>query len=107
REDGSLVEGRDYFAQGDARRRALGVPRVDRAVYAQENGWAVEALCDLADATGDASAREQAVAAARAVDATHRAPGGGWTHAQDERETLHLGDQASLRRALVRLSGTT
>lgn len=45
---GRFAFGHDYFRLDDAGRRALGVPRVDRSVYAQENGLAIAALSTLA-----------------------------------------------------------
>ncbi|MBL9086639.1 MAG: thioredoxin domain-containing protein [Planctomycetia bacterium] len=107
RPDGTSVDGAAYFGRDDAGRRALGMPRIDRAVYAQENGWAVEAMVALATATGDAALLDEAVAAARAVLATHDDGAGGLRHAADDRGPLHLGDQAAFGRAAVALWGAT
>ena len=107
RPDGSSVDGAAYFGRDDAGRRALGMPRIDRAVYAQENGWAVEGLAALATATGDAALLDEAETAARAVFATHDDGAGGLRHAADDRGPLHLGDQAACGRAAVVLWGAT
>src|SRR5260370_5335587 len=48
--DADLVDGKhsaDYFALRDAQRRKLGIPRVDKAIYARENGWAINWLVPL------------------------------------------------------------
>jgi len=97
-----------YFALGDAERRALGLPRVDRAVYADVNGWFVRALCALHRASGDAAALEQAVAAAEQVHATHRLRDGAYAHAAVEpddvaAEPIYLRDQVALGRAFLAL----
>jgi hypothetical protein len=105
--DAGFVEGRAYFALDDAGRRRLGIPRIDRAVYAQENGLFVEALCDAYRATGDATALAEAEAAARAILRSHRDPAGGLRHAAGDAQGLHLGDQTAFGRACVALSDAT
>ena len=105
--DAPFVDGHTYFDLGDAARRRLGLPRVDRAIYAQENGWFIEGLVDLHRASGDPEALRQATAAARAVLATHRDPGGGLRHAATDADGLHLGDQSAFGRACVALADAT
>ena len=63
---GRFVDGHDYFRLDDAGRRALGIPRVDRSVYPQENGLAIAALATLAQVVPD---RTQAQALWRRRDA--------------------------------------
>lgn len=50
---GRFVDGHEYFRLDDAGRRALGIPRVDRSVYPQENGLAIAALATLAQVVPD------------------------------------------------------
>jgi len=107
RPDGRSVDGVAFFGRDAEGRRALGIPRVDEAVYAQENGWAVEALVAWAVAVGDPSALADAVRAARVVLASHGDPAGGLRHAADDRGPLHLGDQVAFGRALVALWSAT
>jgi hypothetical protein len=102
--DGTFVDGRRYFAEDDAGRRRLGMPRVDRAVYAEASGLLVAGLCRLHEATGDAATLDAARAAAERVVATHVAPGGGFRHAADGADPLlHLADQIALGRAFLLL----
>src|SRR5258708_25379202 len=57
-QDADLVDGKhsaDYFALSDAQRRKLGVPRVDKDIYARENGWGIKWLVTLYAATGSKS----------------------------------------------------
>jgi hypothetical protein len=57
-QDADLVEGEhggEYFKLDDAARRAKGIPRVDKHLYARENGWMIAALADLYAVSGDAS----------------------------------------------------
>lgn len=105
--DAAPLDGHAYFALDDAGRRRLGIPRIDRAIYAQENGGFVEALCVLHEATGDPAPLREALAAARAILRTHRDPAGGLRHAAEDRDGLHLGDQAAFGRAAVALFDAT
>lgn len=48
-QDADLHDGEEnapYFKLSDKDRRAQGIPRIDRHVYARENGWMIAALCD-------------------------------------------------------------
>ena len=80
-QDADVVRGRhsaEYFSLGDAERRKRGVPRVDTHLYARENGWAVQALVALYEATGEDAVLEEALAAARWIVAERSLPGGGF-----------------------------
>ncbi|MEQ1354607.1 MAG: DUF255 domain-containing protein, partial [Candidatus Acidiferrum sp.] len=82
-QDADLVEGKhsaEYFALDDAQRRKLGIPRVDKHIYARENGWAITGLVTLYDATGDRATLDEAIRAARWVMANRALPGGGFRH---------------------------
>ena len=62
-QDADVAEGNDrvaYFALDDAMRRASGLPQVDRHLYARENGWMINALCELYAVTDDATTLEEA-----------------------------------------------
>ena len=65
----AATPGDAYYHLADAGRRALGIPRVDRHVYARENGWCILALVDLAEASGDPTCTREAETAARAESA--------------------------------------
>jgi uncharacterized protein YyaL (SSP411 family) len=96
-----------YFALSDSERRRRGVPRVDRSLYARENGWAVEALAELHRAAGDAQALEDALAAARWL-LEHRAlPGGGFAHGEGDRGGPFLADTVAAGRGFLALYETT
>lgn len=98
------VPGPDYYARDDAGRRALGVPRIDRRVYASTNGMLIEALAQLSVATGEAGPLSEASAAAEQILATHRHPSGLLQHeAGADAPLLHLADQAHMLAALVAL----
>jgi len=93
-QDADLVQGEhsaEYFALDDAARRKLGIPRVDQNIYPRENGWMIEAICALYDATGKPSYLDDALRAAR-----HEFPDRGY-----------FGDAVALGRAYFALYTST
>jgi uncharacterized protein len=109
-QDADLVEGKhsaEYFALSDAQRRKLGIPRVDKHIYARQNGWAITGLVTLYDATGDRATLEEAISAARWVLANRGLPGGGFRHDAIDHSGPYLGDTVSMARAFVALYGAT
>jgi len=107
-QNADLIDGRhagDYFALNDAQRRAKGIPRIDKHIYARENGWAIEALATLASSTGDPHPLAEARTAAKWVAAhLHRADGG-FQHGLTP--GLFLGDTLSMGRAFLALYAAT
>jgi len=103
-----FMSGHDYYAKGDAERRALGVPRIDTHEYGKDNGLAIAAYVTLYEATSDASALAEAQKAADRILATHLTPRGGIAHdAQPSAKVLHLADNAAMGFALMRLYEAT
>lgn len=107
------VLGADYYAKDDPSRRALGIPRIDTAIYADLNGRMIVALCALyaavpgPDGQPDEPALHAAIAAAERLLARHRTAEGGFTHAAGDTGLLHLRDQAAVGRALLALHRVT
>jgi uncharacterized protein YyaL (SSP411 family) len=98
------LSGEAYFARDDAGRRRAGLPRVDRSVYARENGLWVRALAS-SGAPEDVAA---AVRAAERVLRTHAAPGGLLLHDAAVRDgPLFLEDQVQVARGLLALDQAT
>ncbi|HWA27740.1 MAG TPA: DUF255 domain-containing protein [Lacunisphaera sp.] len=109
-QDADLVPGEhsaDYYALDDAARRARGVPRVDRHVYARENGWVIAALVQLAEVTGDTAYRVEAERAARWILAHRALPGGGFRHDEADPSGPYLGDTLAMGRAFLALHQLT
>jgi uncharacterized protein YyaL (SSP411 family) len=93
----------EYFKLDDAARRAQGVPRVDRHVYALQNGQVIEALATWAEFGGD---NDALAAAKRDADwiVAHRAlPGGGFRHDERDDAGPYLGDTLAMGRAFLAL----
>ena len=109
RKDGTSVVGLEYYALDDAGRRALGIPRIDAAVYADLNGLTIHGLCELYRASADPALLEAAARAAERILKTHRGSDGGFSHGPDAPadELRYLADQAAMGWALVALHRVT
>jgi uncharacterized protein len=109
-QDADVVEGHhsaDYFALDDAHRRAQGIPRVDKHIYARENGWAINGLVALYAATGDQSVLDDALRATRYIIANRSLANGGFRHGVVDANGPYLGDNIAMARAFLALYGAT
>jgi len=109
-QDADLIEGHhsgEYFALSDAARRKQGIPRVDKHIYARENGWAINGLVAFYDATGDATALADATKAGQWILANRVLPGGGFRHGERDAAGPFLGDTIAMQRAFASLYGAT
>jgi uncharacterized protein YyaL (SSP411 family) len=109
-QDADVIEGHhsaDYFALDDAHRRAQGIPRVDKHIYARENGWAISALVTLYASTGDTAVLDDALRATRWTIANRSLPGGGFRHGTTDANGPYLGDTIAMQRAFLSLYGAT
>jgi uncharacterized protein len=109
-QDADIVEGHhsaDYFALDDAHRRAQGIPRVDKHIYARENGWAINSLVALYAVTGDQSVLDDALHATRWIIANRALPGDGFRHGVIDANGPYLGDNVAMARAFLALYGAT
>jgi hypothetical protein len=97
----------DYFALDDAKRRAQGLPRVDRHIYALQNGQIIEALATWSELAGDATALAQARRAADWILAHRALPGGGFRHDEQDAAGPYLGDTLAMGRAFLALYRAT
>jgi len=99
----AFVDGHRYYALSESERWALGVPRVDDNVYAEENGLAIAAYADLLAATGDAALRVRVMRAADLMLSSHVGPAGGVAHDAERPRVKYLADAAALGHGLARL----
>jgi len=109
-QDADVVAGQhsaDYFALDDTGRRARGVPRVDKHIYARENGWAIAALASLYGVTADQKTLDSAVRAANWVTLHRRIGDGGFHHGASDVAGPFLGDSIAMTRAYLALYGVT
>lgn len=109
-QDADLIEGKHsagYFALTDAERRRQGIPRVDKHMYARENGWAINGLVALYAATEDPAVLEDGLRATRWVLASRALPDGGFRHDAHDLAGPYLGDSIAMARAFLALYGAT
>jgi uncharacterized protein len=109
-QDADLHDGQEnapYFKLPDRDRRAQGIPRIDKHVYARENGWMIAALCDYYAATGDASALGQARRAADWIVAHRSLAGGGFRHDDHDPAGPYLGDTLVMGQGFLALYNVT
>lgn len=102
-----FVDGHVYYHLDDAKRRALGMPRVDDSVYGHENGLAIAALCALYEVSRDAAVLGRARRAADLLLRTHVLPDGAVRRPKregGERPVRYLADYAALGHGLARLA---
>jgi len=105
-QDADVVQGEHsaaYFSLNDSERLAKGVPRVDRHIYARENGWAITGLVSYHAATGDSESIDEALQAANWVIAHRSLPGGGFRHGETDVAGPYMGDTVSMARAFMAL----
>jgi len=67
----------EYYALGDAERRAHGVPAIDHGIYTDQNAAVIEAYVRVYEATGDKSALDVATRAANELLARRTRSDGG------------------------------
>ncbi len=109
-QDADLVDGEhsaEYFALDDAGRRARGVPRVDRHLYARENGLAITGLAALYAASGDETSLAEVRRAAEWVIAHRSLEGGGFRHDEKDAAGPYLADTLAMGRAFLALYTVT
>jgi len=126
-QDADVVPGEhaaEYFAMDDAGRRRLGMPRIDLHQYARENGWAIQGLVQLYEASGEnyyfEAARNAAFWAihnrslarnpfivARWLASHRNSPMGGFSHDAEDPAGPYLGDSLAMGKAFLELYGAT
>ncbi len=101
------IDGHKFYELDDAARRKLGMPRIDKNLYARENGWAISGLVAFYDVTNDPLVLSMAERAAKwAID--HRAlAGGGFSHGEKDRGGPFLGDTLAMGQAFLDLYAAT
>lgn len=105
--DAGAAEGKAYFALDDAGRRRLGLPRIDRNLYAREQGWAATGLAALHDVDGDGAALAEAVAAVEWAIANRRTPTGAFGHGSTAEADAYLADNLAIAEAFLALWRST
>lgn len=109
-QDADLIPGKKskaYFALGDEARRRQGIPRIDRHIYARENGLAIEALLRWYEYGANKKGLTLALTATQAISKTHLRGRGGWAHAAAESSAGYLEDSLAMAQAQLALYEVT
>lgn len=101
------TDGHKYYALGDADRRKLGMPRIDKNQYARENGWAISGLVAFYDVTGDLKTLATAERTAKWVNDHRALADGGFRHGDKDRGGPFLGDTLAMGQAFLDLYAAT
>ncbi len=109
-QDADLIPGQHserYFSLNDEERRKLGVPSVDKHIYARENGWMISALTSLYAASGDSLYLERAKKSAIWIGSHRALSGGGFSHGEKDSAGPYLGDTVAMGLAFLKLYQVT
>ena len=102
------TSGKTFYAMDAAARVALGrEPRIDRAIYARENGWAISAVVAYYNITRDENALAAATKAATYILANRRGANGVFQHGAADRGGPYLGDTLAMGQAALDLYAAT
>lgn len=104
----SSLHGKEFYAYSALERAKLGrEPRIDRNVYARENGWAISGLVALYAATGDEADLTAALNAASTIVARRALAEGGFAHGEQDRGGPFLSDTLAMGSAALDLYAAT
>ena len=101
------IDGKTFYALPAEKRETLGMPRVDRNIYARDNGWAIAGLVAHANAFGDARSLNLAVRAACWIVANRQIEGGGFAHGENDTGGPYLADTLAMGEAMLALYAAT
>jgi uncharacterized protein YyaL (SSP411 family) len=101
------TDGHAFYALDDSGRRKLGMPRIDRNLYARENGWAISGLVAFYDVTNDPRILAMAERTAKWVKDNRARGEGGFRHGDNDRGGPFLGDTLAMGQAFLDLYAAT
>ena len=101
------TDGHTFYVLNDAGRRRLGMPRIDKNLYARENGWAISGLVAFYDVTSDPRILATAERAAKWANDNRALGEGGFRHGDNDRGGPFLGDTLAMGQAFLDLYAAT
>jgi uncharacterized protein YyaL (SSP411 family) len=101
------TDGHTYYALRDGERPKRGMPRIDKNLYARENGWAISGLVAWYNVSNDPKVLEIAERSAKWVNANRALPDGGFRHGEKDRGGPFLGDTLAMGQAFLDLYAAT
>jgi uncharacterized protein YyaL (SSP411 family) len=108
-QDADVVQGHHsakYFELSDIERRKQGIPRVDKNIYTRENGWMIDAMTRLYEATGEKTYLERARKSAEWIQAHRQSKNELFNHGENSAQ-IYLGDQIAIARGFLSLYSAT
>ncbi|MGH1353177.1 MAG: DUF255 domain-containing protein [Methyloligellaceae bacterium] len=100
--------GKEFYSLKSKERNKLGKqPKVDKNLYARENGWAISGLLSLYSVTGDIKILQHATIAADWIIKNRSLTGGGFSHGAKDKAGPFIADTLSMGLALIKLYETT
>ncbi len=104
----SKMLGKEFYSlKSDARYKLGKRPKVDKNLYARENGWAISGLLSLYSVTGDQKVLQNAITAANWIIKNRSVSGGGFSHGANDKAGPFIADTISMGTALIKLYETT
>lgn len=97
------IDGHAFFPLKDQARRKLGIPTIDKHIYARENGWIISALTALYTATNDKKYLGEASKIAVWMIKNRSVEAGGFIHDEEEKDVNFLGDTLAMGQAFLDL----
>ncbi|MEE9326798.1 MAG: DUF255 domain-containing protein [Cocleimonas sp.] len=97
------IDGHEYFKLKNEKRRKLGIPRIDKNIYARENGWVINALISMHQATNEKKYLTQSISTADWILQNRSLKSGGFFHHKNNKESLYLADTLAMGQAFVSL----
>lgn len=101
------IDGKTFYALPAEKRKALGMPRVDKNIYARDNGWAISGLVAYANAFAEPRVLDLAERVARWVVAHRQIEDGGFAHGENDAAGPYLGDTLAMGEAMLALYAAT
>jgi len=105
-QDADVIPGQhsdEFFKLNDQQRIVIGIPRIDKHIYARENGWMIEALAYLYEVSGNKAYLERAEKAAHWIIKHRSLKNGGYSHDEHDKAGPYLGDNLAMSRAFLQL----
>ncbi|CAA6814970.1 MAG: Thymidylate kinase (EC [uncultured Sulfurovum sp.] len=108
-QDADLEQGtkaHDYFTYNNEKRLSLGIPRIDKHLYASSQGGMIEGLIYLYEASKNEKYLNEALRAINWTFSKRLVRGGGFSHDKDT-SILYLDDNIKMGKALLALYRST
>jgi len=105
------MDGHEFYALNNSQRRKSGLPRIDKNIYARENGWAIQGLLALYNVTNDSDILDRAILTAEYILENYSVKKNsltvGFSHRKQDTSGPYLGNNVSMATAMLDLYAAT